>query len=215
MTPARAITLDTRASHVRLLTLILLGGLLLVLVSPGVTRDAAAANVTLGATATVITDVLNVRSAPGTGNAIVDQLKTSPRREIIEEALESRGGVLVAQSTGEALAASNAFAPEHLLIATEDAEEMLGRIRGAGTVFVGATSSVAFGDYMTGANHVLPTGGMARGYSGLSTLDFVRWTTIQRVSPAAASRLALDTAILAEAEGLPGHAAAARFWSAP
>ena len=79
----------------------------------------------------------------------------------------------------------------------------------------GETSSVAFGDYMTGANHVLPTGGMARGYSGLSTLDFVRWTTIQRVSPVAASSLALDTATFAGAEGLPSHAAAARFWAAP
>ncbi len=146
-------------------------------------------------------------------SAIEAQVKTYQRREIIEEALASRGGVIVAQSTDEALAASNAFAPEHLLVATEDAEELLGRIRSAGTVFIGESSSVAFGDYMTGANHVLPTGGMARGYSGLSTLDFVRWTTIQRISPAAASRLALDTATFAEAEGLSAHAAAARFWS--
>ncbi len=148
-------------------------------------------------------------------NAITTQLKRSPRREIIEEALACRGGVLVAASTAEAVAASNAFAPEHLLIATADADELVRRIRSAGTVFIGESSSVAFGDYMTGANHVLPTGGMARGYSGLSTLDFIRWTTIQRVSPAAASRLALDTSTFAEAEGLPSHAAAARFWAAP
>jgi len=63
---------------------------------------------------------------------------------------------------------------------------------------------------MTGANHVLPTGGLARSYSGLSTLDFVRWTTYQRVSHAAASDLAPRVAVLAEAEGLPAHAAAAR-----
>ncbi len=148
-------------------------------------------------------------------NAIDAQLNGRQRREIIEEALASRGGVLVAASTHEAVAASNAFAPEHLLIATSDADELVRHIRGAGTVFIGETSSVAFGDYMTGANHVLPTGGMARGYSGLSTLDFIRWTTIQRVSPAAASRLAFDTATFAEAEGLPSHAAAARFWAAP
>ena len=148
-------------------------------------------------------------------SAIAEQAKTQRRWQIIGEALATRGGILVVQSTDEALTASNAFAPEHLLIATEDSEDLLAHTRSAGTVFVGETSSVAFGDYMTGANHVLPTGGMARGYSGLSTLDFIRWTTIQRVSPAAASRLALDTATFAEAEGLPGHAAAARFWSGP
>jgi histidinol dehydrogenase len=66
---------------------------------------------------------------------------------------------------------------------------------------------------MTGANHVLPTGGLARAYSGLSTEDFYRWTTTQRVSRAAARALASDVGIFADAEGLPGHAAAARQWS--
>jgi histidinol dehydrogenase len=79
-------------------------------------------------------------------------------------------------------------------------------------VFVGETSSVVFGDYMTGANHVLPTGGLARSYSGLSTLDFVRWTTYQRIDREAAGRLAQDVAAFADAEQLPAHAAAARGW---
>ena len=73
---------------------------------------------------------------------------------------------------------------------------------------------MAFGDYMTGANHVLPTAGLARCYSGLSTLDFVRWTTWQRVTPHAAALLADDVGRFADAEGLPGHAFAARAWSA-
>ena len=77
-------------------------------------------------------------------------------------------------------------------------------VRNAGTVFLGETRSVAFGDYMTGANHVLPTGGLARSYSGLSTLDFVRWTTYQRVTPEAAARLAGDVGAFADAEGLAG-----------
>jgi len=76
-------------------------------------------------------------------------------------------------------------------------------------VFVGGSASVPFGDYMTGANHVLPTGGLARSYSGLSPLDFVRWSTYQRVSPNAAAALAEDVAVFARGEGLPGHAAAA------
>ena len=65
---------------------------------------------------------------------------------------------------------------------------------------------------MTGANHVLPTGGLARSYSGLSTLDFIRWTTYQRVTRAAAARLADDVGVFAEAEQLGGHALAARAW---
>jgi histidinol dehydrogenase len=80
-------------------------------------------------------------------------------------------------------------------------------------VFLGESSSVAFGDYMTGANHVLPTGGLARVYSGLSTLDFVRWTTYQRVDRAAAGRLARDVAAFARAEQLPAHATTAEFWA--
>jgi histidinol dehydrogenase len=91
---------------------------------------------------------------------------------------------------------------------------VLARLRNAGTVFVGASASVAFGDYMTGANHVLPTGGLARSYSGLSTLDFVRWTTYQRVTADAAARLSDDVGVFADAERLPGHASAARAWRA-
>jgi histidinol dehydrogenase len=86
------------------------------------------------------------------------------------------------------------------------------RVRNAGTVFYGAAGGVAFGDYMTGANHVLPTGGLARGYSGLSTEDFYRWTTTQRISRASARAMAADVGTFADAEGLYGHAAAARQW---
>jgi histidinol dehydrogenase len=71
---------------------------------------------------------------------------------------------------------------------------------------------VTFGDYMTGANHVLPTSGFARRYSGLSVLDFLRWTSYQRVTRDAAARLADDVALFAEAEALYGHATAARSW---
>ena len=92
-------------------------------------------------------------------------------------------------------------------------EDVLSGIRNAGTVFLGEQSSVVFGDYISGGNHVLPTGGLARSYSGLGPLDFVRWTSYQSVTRDAAQRLANDTAILAAAEGLPAHAAAALGWS--
>jgi histidinol dehydrogenase len=139
-------------------------------------------------------------------------LPVQERRAIIERALGERGAMLTAASAAEAVAFANQFAPEHLLLATRDADAMLSQIRSAGTVFVGETSSVTFGDYITGANHVLPTGGLARSYSGLSTLDFVRWTTYQRVDRDAAARLAQDVGVFADAEGLPAHAAAARAW---
>jgi len=145
-------------------------------------------------------------------DAIEKFLPVQARRAIIERAFAERGAILTASSLREAIAFANLFAPEHLLLATRDADALLGDIRSAGTVFVGETSSVTFGDYITGANHVLPTGGLARSYSGLSTTDFVRWTTYQRVDRDAAARLAQDVAVFAEAEHLPAHAAAARAW---
>jgi histidinol dehydrogenase len=80
-----------------------------------------------------------------------------------------------------------------------------------GTIYLGEASSVAFGDYLTGANHVLPTSGAARSFSGLSALTFLRSFTVQEITPGAAERLAHDTDTLARAEGLPAHAAAARL----
>jgi len=112
----------------------------------------------------------------------------------------------------EAVAFAERWAPEHLMLAVEGAPELARRVRNAGTIFVGTSSSGAFGDYLTGANHVLPTAGAARAWSGLSTLDFVRWTTVQTVSPEAAASLAGDTEAFAIAEGLHAHAAAARAW---
>ena len=143
-------------------------------------------------------------------DAIEKLLPVQGRRTIIERAFAERGAILTVASLRDALTFANLFAPEHLLLATRDADTLLGDVRSTGTVFVGETSSVTFGDYITGANHVLPTGGLARSYSGLSTADFVRWTTYQRVDRDAAARLAQDVAAFAEAEHLPAHAAAAR-----
>lgn len=143
------------------------------------------------------------------------QLAGASRRETVELALRGQGAVLSVTSLDEAVELANRYAPEHLLLALPSVERcsmLANELRNAGTIFVGESASNAFGDYMTGANHVLPTLGLARSYSGLSVLDFVRWTTYQRVTPAAASALAPDVAILADAEGLPGHANAARAW---
>jgi histidinol dehydrogenase len=140
-------------------------------------------------------------------------LADQPRRDIVQAAFASSGALLVADSLDDALAFATRYAPEHLLLLVQDPRAALERVRSAGTVFLGRASSVAFGDYMTGANHVLPTGGMARAYGGLSTLDFVRFSTWQEVSDDAAAAMSAATALLADAEGLPGHAAAARLRS--
>ncbi len=137
------------------------------------------------------------------------------RQEIVSTALRERGAVLSVDSLEEAWRFVSEFAPEHLLIATALAREHLTHVRNCGTVFLGERTSVAFGDYMTGANHVLPTSGLGRAYSGLSVLDFYRWTTYQRVDHAAAARLAEDVGLLADSEGLFAHAEAARAWSTP
>ena len=158
--------------------------------------------------------VVAIVSSAGMASAIlaaIDELLSSqPRADIVASSLAGQGAVLWADSMDACIEFANSYAPEHVLLVVTDPDPVLGRLRNAGTVFVGEFASVAFGDYMTGANHVLPTGGLARSYSGLSTLDFVRWTTYQHVSHTAAVSLAADVGIFADAEGLGGHALAAR-----
>ena len=161
----------------------------------------------------VVAITLGAEAAERIAASIERGLPDEPRREVIAAALAARGALLVAEDQMQALEFAAAYAPEHLLLAVRDPAAALSRVRNAGTVFLGDSSSVAFGDYATGANHTLPTGGLARSYSGLSALDFVRWTTWQRVTPEAAARLADDVARLATAERLPAHARAAAAWS--
>ena len=165
--------------------------------------------------ACVVALVAGEAKAAEIGKAVERELRSAPRRAIVEEALAGQGGLLAVASLDEAIAFANRYAPEHVALAMPSAERcaaLLPALRNAGTIFVGECASNAFGDYLTGANHVLPTGGLARSYSGLSPLDFVRWTTYQRIDRAAAARLASDVALFAEAESLPGHASAARAW---
>lgn len=142
-------------------------------------------------------------------------VSATPREAIAREALSTRGAIVTTETLSRGVEIANAWAAEHLLLLVQHElrAPTLAALQGAGTVFIGDSSSVAFGDYMTGANHVLPTAGAARRYSGLSTLDFVRWTTWQEVTPAAANALSSDVARFADAEGLPAHAAAARAWN--
>jgi len=143
-------------------------------------------------------------------NALVTELAEAPRAEICTQALETSGAILLANDLDEAIDFTNRYAPEHLSVLTQDAAATARRVTTAGTTFVGPAASVAFGDYLTGANHVLPTAGRARSFSGLSTLNYLRSYTIQEIAPEGAASMADDVATLAEAEGLPAHAAAAQ-----
>jgi histidinol dehydrogenase len=162
--------------------------------------------------ACVVVVALGDQTASAVTDAIERSLPGGSRVDVVRASLAHQGAVLCADSIAEAVEFAAEFAPEHLLLALEDADRVLPDIRNAGCVFVGEQSSVVFGDYITGGNHVLPTGGLARSYSGLGLLDFVRWTSYQKLTRAAARRLSDDTAVLANAEGLPAHAAAALGW---
>ena len=109
--------------------------------------------------------------------ALVDQLQSAPRAEICIQAFRSAGAILTADSLEEAMVFTRRYAPEHLSIMTVDAAADAKCVGTAGTIFVGAAASVAFGDYLTGANHVLPTAGRAKSFSGLCSSRQTRAST--------------------------------------
>ena len=138
----------------------------------------------------------------------------SRARAIIREAFAARGGILTVRRSTQPSHSPSRYAAEHVLVCCRAGGAVAARVRNAGTIFIGATSSVSFGDYMTGANHVLPTGGLARGYSGSFDCGLLPMDhDAARFAAPAARSLALDVGTFADAEGLPGHAAAARQWS--
>ncbi len=144
-------------------------------------------------------------------DVLATEVAAAPRREVVEAALEKRGALVLARDRSAALEFARRYAPEHLALFTSAPRADLEEVPTAGTAFLGEASSVAFGDYLTGANHVLPTAGTAHAFSGLSVLDFIRFYTYQELDPAGAAAMLQDVALLAEAEGLPGHARAARL----
>ena len=127
---------------------------------------------------------------------------------VAHEALGRKGFAIVASSIEEARSITNRLAPEHL---TVDSAEDLNWVTCAGSVFVGGWSAQPMGDYISGPNHTLPTGGMARVRGGLSVHDFLKIVTVQECSPQGISELGSKAALLADAEGLLAHAAAIRL----
>lgn len=126
------------------------------------------------------------------------------RRETIGQALAHSALIEVAD-LDEAVAISNAYAPEHLIINTRDARQHLAGIRNAGSVFLGALTPEALGDYCSGTNHVLPTYGYAQSYSGLGVEQFLRYMTIQEVDRNGLQQIGPVAVTLSTMEGLTAH----------
>ena len=137
---------------------------------------------------------------------ILEKIKYMQRSKIIEESLEKYGKIIIADSLSEAVDFANDYAPEHLIIMTEDPENILKDIKNAGSIFLGELTPVAAGDYGSGTNHVLPTSKCARMYSGLSVDSFIKKPTVQRLSKEGVENLKDIVITLAEHEGLFAHA---------
>lgn len=139
--------------------------------------------------------------------AVSTQLKDLPRREIASAALDNSVAVVL-ESREKATALINTYAPEHLILAVEDAEEMGERIVNAGSVFLGHYTPESVGDYASGTNHTLPTDGYARNYSGVSLDSFIKKITFQELSRDGLANLGPAVQRMAEAEELMAHARA-------
>jgi len=117
--------------------------------------------------------------------AVDRQLETLERRDIAAKSWQDFGAVIVVRDMAEAVKLSDRIAPEHLEIACENADEVAAEIKHAGAIFIGAWTPEAIGDYIGGPNHVLPTARSARFSSGLSVMDFVKRTTLSKMTPEA------------------------------
>jgi histidinol dehydrogenase len=158
----------------------------------------------VSAQAILITDDASLADA--TESAIASQLAQLPRGKVAAASWRDFGAVILVRNLDEALPLVDAIAPEHLEITAADAEGLVGRIRNAGAIFIGAYTPEAIGDYVAGSNHVLPTARSARFSSGLGVLDFMKRTSILKCGPEQLRALGEAAITLGTAEGLDAHA---------
>ncbi|MEM7192395.1 MAG: histidinol dehydrogenase [Pseudomonadota bacterium] len=137
--------------------------------------------------------------------AVEAQLKTLPRGETARASWEGYGAVILVEQMTDAPALSDRLAPEHLEIATENADELAGEVRDAGAIFVGRYTPEVIGDYVAGTNHVLPTARSARFASGLGVIDFMKRTSLLKLDADSLKTLGPAAMTLARAEGLDAH----------
>ncbi|HEX3100707.1 MAG TPA: histidinol dehydrogenase, partial [Pyrinomonadaceae bacterium] len=132
------------------------------------------------------------------------QMEALPRKAVAAAAIQNSKAILV-KTMRDGVELLNEYAPEHLIIATADADEVAEQIVNAGSVFIGNFSCESAGDYASGTNHTLPTNGAARAYSGVSIASFTKMITFQRLSAAGINTLGPVIEIMAAAEGLDAH----------
>jgi histidinol dehydrogenase len=134
------------------------------------------------------------------------QLKSLKRRNIASQAVKSQGRIFIVKNIDEAAQVANALAPEHLELCVKNPKALLKKIKNAGAIFLGSMSTEAFGDYVAGPSHVLPTGGAARFSSPLSVYDFLRMPSVISISKKGFQKLGDSVINLAYSEGLEAHA---------
>ncbi|NLJ83674.1 MAG: histidinol dehydrogenase [Halanaerobiaceae bacterium] len=149
--------------------------------------------------------------ADRTLRAVEEQLKSLPKREIANTALENNGSIIIVEYLEDGFELVNRFAPEHFELMLTDPFKYLDKIRNAGAIFIGDYSSEPLGDYMAGPNHVLPTGGTARFASPLNTDDFIKKSSFIYYQKEELAAVKDDIIRLAELEGLDAHARAVKI----
>ncbi|MQQ80559.1 histidinol dehydrogenase [Lactococcus lactis] len=134
------------------------------------------------------------------------QVQNLERREIIESSIRNYGGAIVVKNIDEAFDVSNQLAPEHLEVLTSEPLTQLPKIKNAGSIFLGEYTPEPLGDYMSGSNHVLPTGGTAKFYSGLGVYNFIKYSTYSYYPKEVLADFKEDVETFAKSEGLTAHA---------
>jgi histidinol dehydrogenase len=160
------------------------------------------------ASAQVLLVTTSERLAREVKDHLANMAPALPRAALAAASLD-HGRIILAADLEEAVDICNLYAPEHLSLAVEQPDLLIGRIRNAGAIFAGHHAAETFGDYLAGSSHVLPTDGAARAWSGVSVYTFLKAISVQHVTPAAARTLAAPAAALARMEGLEAHARAA------
>ncbi len=148
----------------------------------------------------------SIEDAKSVKEEVTKRLKTLERREIAKEAIRNQGRIFVVDSLEDAVLVANTFAPEHLALCLETPKAILPKIKHAGAIFLGSMSTEAFGDYIAGPSHVLPTGGAARFSSPLSVYDFLRMPSLISITESGFKELRQSVINLAYSERLEAHA---------
>jgi histidinol dehydrogenase len=189
----------------------------MVLAAPPANQDRVAADLITQAEHGPDSPAILVTTDAGFADTVEDavrrRLATAARRDILERALTEHGRIALASDLDEAIDFVNAYGPEHLSVDVEPLEPTVARLRNAGSLFVGPWAPESAGDYATGANHVLPTGGLARSSGGLAVEAYGKFVQVQRIDREGLETIRDTIATLAEAEGLLAHrdAVLARF----